>query len=146
MMKTFLFLFVFLLSSWAQAQQYDSKGKRDPFVSLRNLQQDEAPRILEPPPLEKRPPGLSGLLISEVNVTGMAANNTARIVILKGTDSFTYFAREGSKLFDGYLAEISTDRVTFVRELVDTRGNKKTTRVVKRLYTEDHQVNANGKP
>lgn len=146
MTKTCLLLFVFGLSSLAQAQQYDSKGKRDPFLSLKNTQQEEAPRILEPPPLDKRPPGLSGLLISEVSVTGMAANNAAKLVILKGTDSFTYFAREGSKLFDGYLAEISTEKVTFVRELVDTRGNKKTTKVVKRLYTEDHQVNANGKP
>lgn len=128
---------LFGLITRVPAQDYHSQGKRDPFFSLYRAGKEEAPQIAPPPPLDQRPPGLPGLLISEVNVTGIASNSAAQIVLLRGTDNFTYFARVGSKLFDGYLEEVSQDKVTFVREVIDTRGNKKTTRVVKRLYTEE---------
>lgn len=119
-----------------QAQTYSYRGKRDPFIDLRATQKKTAPSVIQPPPFAKRPPGLSGLLISEVNVVGTAANSTQRIVILRGTDKFTYVAREGSKLFDGYVESIASEEVVFVREVFDTAGNKKSGKVVKQYYTE----------
>ncbi|MGH9340705.1 MAG: hypothetical protein ACRD1R_14205 [Acidobacteriota bacterium] len=120
-----------------QAQEYDSKGKRDPFANLAQILEQRPAEIVGPPPLNRRPPGLPGLLIQEVNVAGTAANGHEKIVILKGIDDFTYLGRTGSKLFDGYLESIMGDQVVFLREITDTRGNKTTRKVVKRFYTED---------
>jgi hypothetical protein len=93
--------------------------------------------IYTPPSLDKRPPGLPGLMISEVTVTGVAGTQQERVAILKGIDNASYLARKGSKLYDGYLSVISPEEVVFVREMIDEHGAKKTVKVVKRLYTED---------
>ena len=70
MRSTALFLLVWpLCAAVAAAQEYDSKGRRDPFLSLQQAKKDDSPRIVEPPPLQKRPPGLAGLLVSEVNLS-----------------------------------------------------------------------------
>ena len=51
----------------ATAEKYDSKGKRDPFMSLlSSVNKPDPVRIVLPPPLEERPPGLPGLLVDEV--------------------------------------------------------------------------------
>lgn len=118
------------------AQNYTSLGKRDPFVAPRAARDDE-PQIVAPPPLDRRPPGLSGLLVSEVTVAGMAGNQQEKVVILKGVDKVSYLAKNGAKLFDGYIQAIGDNEVAFQREVVDTRGNKKVSKVVKRLFTED---------
>lgn len=118
------------------AEEYDSQGKRDPFLNLLAGSDKSVPRTLEVPPLEKRPPGLPGLLISEVTVGGVASNGSRQLVILKGIDQFTYIAQEKSRLYDGYVDQISSQEVTFVREVYDTRGHKKVFRVVKHVYTE----------
>ena len=118
------------------AQQYERQGKRDPFVNPLQAKQKIAPRILTPPPFSQRPPGLSGLLISEVTLVGTAASNKQRIAILRGTDKFTYIAREESRLFDGFLETITSEEVTFIREQFDTAGKKMTSKVVKQYYTE----------
>lgn len=114
------------------AQRYNPGGKRDPFQDLAAIRAKAAPEMVEPPPFSQRPPGLSGLLISEVSVVGTAAGSDQRIAILQGADKFTYVAREGTKLFDGYVETIATDEVVFVREVFDTAGNKTTSEVVKR--------------
>ncbi|MDA2928346.1 hypothetical protein MYX84_00105 [Acidobacteria bacterium AH-259-O06] len=121
-----------------QAQAYDSRGKLDPFIDLNQLLSQDQPQVLsELPPLSQRPPGLAGLAISEVIVTGMAIGKESKVVLLRGIDNFTYLAREGNKLFNGYVSNISEEGVVFIQELVDTRGNKETTKIVKRLYTEE---------
>lgn len=121
------------LAAQVRGQKYNSRGKRDPFLDLEAARKEQAPKVLEPPPLTERPPGLSGLLISEVSVAGSASNSAVKLVILKGIDDFTYFAQVGTKLFDGHLEGISGDKVIFVREVVDTRGKKRTTKVIKKV-------------
>jgi Tfp pilus assembly protein PilP len=118
-----------------EGQTYNSQGKRDPFAPL--IAKTTERVVQGPPPLEKRPPGLAGLLVSEVTVAGTAGSSQERIVILKGIDKYTYLARVGSKLFDGVLTEITNQEVVFSREVADLRGNKQVSRVVKRLYTEE---------
>ncbi len=115
---------------------YTSQGKRDPFLAPRPSKEDE-PQVLPPPPLNQRPPGLSGLLISEVTVSGMAGTHQDKVIILKGADKVSYLARKGSKLFDGYIQVINDNEAVFQREVVDTKGNKRISKVVKRLFTED---------
>ena len=113
--------------------RYEALGKRDPFQNLANLRiKPAAPRIISPPPLARRPPGLSGLLISEVSLIGRANKQDKKLVVLRGTDKFTYVAREGTKLYDGFIVSIEQGRVTFEREVRDTAGNRITSKVVKR--------------
>ncbi len=121
-----------LCLGWLPAQSYSPGGKRDPFTDLASARQQAAPQTVQPPPFAQRPPGLSGLLISEVAVVGTAATNDQRIAILRGVDEFTYVAREGTKLFDGFVETIETDEVVFVREVFDTAGRKTTNKIVKR--------------
>jgi len=132
----FLVLLLSLSASIA-AEDYIPGSKRDPFISLLKLRNIRPAEVVQPPPLAQRPPGLAGLLISEVTVSGTAANKKKNLVILRGIDDASYIAGAGSKLYDGFLKEITEDQVIFVREIVDTRGNRKTSEVVKRLYTED---------
>lgn len=119
------------------AEDYTPRGKRDPFVSLSRLKNTGSAQVVQPPPLAQRPPGLAGLLISEVNVIGTAANKKKNLVILRGIDEASYIAGSGSKLFDGFLKEITEGQIIFVREVVDTRGKRQKSEVVKHLYTED---------
>jgi hypothetical protein len=122
----------------AQGVDYDSQGKRDPFLNLLNVTKRAEPaRVLAPPPLNERPPGLAGLLISEVTLTGTAQTGDSQIVILRGIDDMSYFAKEQSKLFDGYIESVTRDQVVFLREQVDTRGQKRTSKVTKQLQVED---------
>jgi len=121
----------------AQGVAYESQGKRDPFLSLIKKEDQEPVTVIPPPPLSERPPGLAGLLISEVSVTGVIAGGGQQMVILAGIDEMTYFAKEGSKLFDGYLDKVSGDQVVFIKEEIDSRGEKHTSRVVKQMQTED---------
>ncbi|MFQ5739617.1 MAG: hypothetical protein ACE5JX_11450 [Acidobacteriota bacterium] len=118
------------------AQKYKPGGKRDPFVNVQKAQKKARPQVIQPPPFGQRPPGLSGLLVSEVTVVGTAANSSTRLVILRGTDNFSYVARQRSRLFDGYVKTISAGEVIFIREVLDTAGGKKVEKVVKRFYTE----------
>lgn len=76
-----------------QGQQFRSLGKRDPFLNLTRVMQKEEPTLVTPP-LAQRPPGLPGLLVSEVIVTGMAVGEVSKVVLLRGVDNFTYLAHE----------------------------------------------------
>ena len=122
-----------------QAQEFDDAGKLDPFVDLSQWLREQQPEIFVQdalPPLSRRPPGLAGLTISEVIVAGMAVGVESKIVLLRGIDNFTYIAREEAKLFDGIISKISQEEVVFIQERLDPRGNKETTEIVKRLFTE----------
>ncbi len=121
-----------------QAQIFNSHGKRDPFVDLTQALTKDKPIFYSPPPISQRPPGLPGLLVSEVTVTGLAVGEESKIAILRGVDDFTYLAREGSKLFDGHVSEISRDTVVFIQKVFDPRGGEETKKTVKRLYTEEN--------
>ncbi len=128
-------LLVICVPALCLAQGYQSQGKRDPFEGPK--EQVSANQMYTPPPLDRRPPGLTGLMIAEVTVAGLAGSQQESVVILKGADRVSYLARKGSKLFDGYVSAISSEEVVFVRDIVDGQAAKKTARVVKRLYTED---------
>jgi len=117
------------------AQSYESQGKRDPFDGPK--EEVVTNQMYTPPPLDRRPAGLTGLMISEVTVAGLAGSQQENVVILKGIDRVSYLARKGSKLFDGYVSTISSEEVVFVRDIVDGQAAKKATKIVKRLYTED---------
>jgi Tfp pilus assembly protein PilP len=140
-LATSLLCLILCGTAFAQGIKYDSHGKRDPFQSLLNsVKRPEPAKVLAPPPLEKRPPGLAGLLVSEVTLTGTAKSPGSHIAILRGIDNVSYFAREGTKLYNGYVEKITDADVVFVREQVDTTGKKTISRVTKQIQTENRQV------
>jgi hypothetical protein len=129
------------LSVEIQAQDFDDSGKLDPFIDLNSWIRQQQPEVFfseyELPPLSQRPPGLAGLAISEVLVTGLAVSATSKVALLRGTDNFTYMAHEDAKLFDGHISQISPADVVFVQVRTDTTGNTETSEVIKRLFTEE---------
>ncbi len=144
--KKFLGIFLIVLSCGLslplelQAQIFDPRGRRDPFVNLDELFREEQPEVFIPelPPLSERPLGLVGLAIEEVAITGVAVGEESKVVLLRGVDGFTYMAREDSRLFDGYILEISQEEVVFIQEALDARGNAENIRLVKRLLSDEN--------
>ena len=121
-----------------QGVEYTPGGKRDPFFNLLKTREQAPPaQIVGPPPLAQRPPGLAGLLVSEVSVGGTASASGKKIAILQGIDDTSYIAREGTKLFNGFIEKIEGSKVVFVRIQVDTRGRETVSRLTKEMQTEE---------
>ncbi len=120
--------------------KYIGQSKRDPFMSLLSIREEDRTKVLPPPPLEERPPGLPGLLISEVSVAGVATSNSKNIIVLKGIDGISYIAEPGSKLFDGVLNKVDNVGVTFTRTELSTDGKTKNYKVTKPFNSSEKQV------
>jgi len=99
-------------SAATPAYSYDPAGRRDPFVSL-------VGRGGDPGSQAARPPGLAGLLISEVMVKGVLRDQTGFLVMLRAPDNKTYTVRVGAKLLDGSVKSISQDKVIFSQDVND---------------------------
>lgn len=129
------------LSGELQAQDFDDRGKLDPFIDLNQWIRQQQPEVFfsefELPPLSQRPPGLAGLAISEVIVTGLAVGERSKVALLRGTDNFTYIAHEDAKLFDGHISQISPEEVVFVQVRMGSTGSTETAEIIKRLFTEE---------
>lgn len=94
------------------AYSYDPAGRRDPFISLIG-------RGVEPSAQAVRPPGLAGLMISEVVVKGVLRDRTGFLVMLRAPDNKTYTVKVGAKLLDGSVKSISQDKVIFSQDVND---------------------------
>ena len=124
----------------SQVSKYTGQNKRDPFMSLLVIREEDRTKIVPPPPLEDRPPGLPGLLISEVSVAGVAAGKSKNIIVLKGIDGISYIAEPGSKLYDGVLKQVDNVGVTFIRTEKSTDGKTKSFKVTKPFNSSEKQV------
>lgn len=106
--------------------RYDSRGRRDPFVSLAL-----GLNILPP---EARPPGLSGMLIQEVTLHGIVKTSQGYIAMIQGSDNKSYFARVGERLYDGTIENIDDEKVVFLQEINDPLRIEKFHRIEKSLH------------
>jgi len=106
--------------------RYESRGRRDPFVSLA-LGID----VLSP---DVRPPGLAGMLIQEVSLRGIVKTVDGYIAMIQGTDNKSYFARHGERLYDGNIQSIDDARVVFRQEINDPLRIEKFQTVEKTLH------------
>ena len=106
--------------------RYEARNRRDPFVSLAL-----GLNVLDP---ELRPPGLAGMLIQEVSLTGIVKTQSEYIAMIQGTDNKSYFARIGAKLYDGSIQTIDDERVVFRQEINDPLRIEKFQQVEKSLH------------
>jgi Tfp pilus assembly protein PilP len=97
---------------------YLSKGKRDPFKSPFDKKKVEPkPEFDVPPPRNRRPPGPAGLLVNEAVLMGTVQGPTGKVALIGGDGSVTYFLKEGDRLYDGSISEITDSSIKFVREI-----------------------------
>lgn len=105
---------------------YDPAGRRDPFRSLLEgtTEGEEA---------KKRPPGLPGTLIEELDVSGTVETPTGIIAFAQGRDNLSYILRPGTKLYNGEVEEILQGKVIFKQYITDPKAPKPWRPVVRDL-------------
>jgi hypothetical protein len=111
---------------------YDPGDRRDPFISL--LRVTEAPEILGP-----RPEGVPGLLIDEIEITGVFVTPQGPVAQVQAADKAkSYLLHIGDDLYDGSVVAIRFDKgqvaeVVFRQDVRDPTAAKPFREVVKQL-------------
>ena len=106
---------------------YDPAGRRDPFESLVRAQ---------PVTKGKRPKGIAGMLVNEIDLLGVATDTVgSEIALFRGSDNRGYVLHEGDVVYDARLISIDlkAGTVVFRQEVDDPRRIKPYRDVVKRL-------------
>lgn len=106
---------------------YDPGNRRDPFKSL----------LIKPDRLElrgPRPEGIPGLLIDEVDLTGIFKTQKGYVAQVKAANqNKSYLLREGDQLYDGDVVAIRKSEVVFKQIVQDPTALKPFREVVKTL-------------
>ncbi len=107
---------------------YDPGNRRDPFKSL--LVAPERPKFGGP-----RPEGVPGLLIDEIDVTGIFYKPSLGWVaqIQASNKEKSYLIKPGDQLYDGDVISISKNEVVFKQIVNDPTALKPFREVVKKL-------------
>ena len=109
-----------------RGETYDAEERRDPFRSLL------AGRRTAPP--GERPEGIPGLLIDELDLTGIYVTPEGPVAQVRAADKRkSYLLREGDQLFDGDVLEISKRELMFKQIVDDPAALKPFREVVKKL-------------
>ncbi|MDX1500939.1 MAG: hypothetical protein R3325_01160 [Thermoanaerobaculia bacterium] len=91
---------------------YDPGDRRDPFRSLLAARTQARPS-------GPRPEGVPGLLIDDIDLTGVFVTPEGPVAQVRAADkSESYLLREGDQLFDGDVVSIELDEIVF-RQIVD---------------------------
>lgn len=111
---------------------YDPGNRPDPFQSLIVERADGAAAPHD------RPEGVPGLLITDLEVTGIMSFGAEVVAQVRAADrSVSYLVREGDRLYDGDVVSIRPDEVVF-QQIVDDPGALRPFRtVVKKLRPEN---------
>jgi Pilus assembly protein, PilP len=104
----------------------DGVARRDPFVSLVNVQKEGGGPNL--------PPGKAGLVVATVRVDGTVRSGDELIAVVSNPERHVYFVREGDHLYDGSVKRIDLDGVTFQEDSKDAFGKPVEREVTKRIY------------
>ena len=106
---------------------YDPGDRRDPFRSL--LATVERPALRGP-----RPEGIPGLLIDEVDLTGILHTSEGWVVQVRAADTGrSELLRVGDQLYDGDVVSIGPDEIVFKQIVNDPTALKPFREVVKKL-------------
>ncbi len=111
---------------------YDPGDRRDPFLSL--LRVTEQAAILGP-----RPEGVPGLLIDEIEVTGVFVTPQGAVAQVQAADKAkSYLLHVGDDLYDGSVVAIHFEKgqvaeVVFKQDVRDPTAAKPFREVIKQL-------------
>jgi hypothetical protein len=106
---------------------YDPGNRRDPFKSL--LAAPDRPEFRGP-----RPEGIPGLLIDEIDLSGIFRKGKTFIAQVKAANNpRSFLLREGDQLFDGDVVSITHKEVVFKQAVQDPTALKPFREVVKAL-------------
>ena len=109
---------------------YDPGDRRDPFISLMAPSKAEETR-------GPRPPGIPGLMIDDVEITGIFFTAEGPVAQVRVADKRqSYLLRERDQLFDGDVTSIAFDEVVFKQILDDPTALKPFQPVVKKLKSQ----------
>lgn len=106
---------------------YDPGNRRDPFKSL--LAAPDRPEFRGP-----RPEGVPGLLIDEIDLTGIFRTSKGFVAqVVAANQKKSYLLREGDQLYDGDVVSINRAEVVFKQIVQDPTALKPFREVVKSL-------------
>lgn len=107
---------------------YEPGDRRDPFESLREVRERRDTRS------GPRPEGVPGLLIDEVDLTGIFVLPDGPVAQVQAADQDkSFLLRVGDRLYDGNVVSISRGEVVFRQEVDDPAALKPFREVVKKL-------------
>jgi len=106
---------------------YDPGNRRDPFKSL--LAKSDTPAFRGP-----RPEGVPGLLIEEIDLTGIFRTSKGFVAqVVASNQKKSYLLKEGDQLYDGDVVSINKNEVVFKQVVQDPTALKPFREVVKNL-------------
>lgn len=106
---------------------YEPEDRRDPFKSLLTVRdQPDVPKT--------RPEGIPGLLIDEIDLTGVFKTGGVWVAQVRAADQDKgYLLHEGDQLYDGDVVAISRSEVVFRQIVRDPTALKPFREVAKKL-------------
>jgi Tfp pilus assembly protein PilP len=106
---------------------YDPGNRRDPFKSL--LAARDRPEFRG-----QRPEGIAGLLIDEIDLTGIFRTSKGFVAqVAAANQKKSYLLKEGDQLYDGDVVSINHNEVVFKQVVQDPTALKPFREVVKSL-------------
>jgi hypothetical protein len=110
---------------------YDPAGRRDPFRSLNERNEDAEPRM----------EGILGMSVDEIDLTGIVENESGNVAYFTGSDNKGYFLRVGQNVHMATMIAIDpvAGSVTFREKVDDPRRIKPYRDVVRKLTPLDEE-------
>ena len=108
---------------------YDPGDRRDPFMSL-------IEKVREG---DVRPPGIEGMSLDEIDLTGIVENPGGDVAYFTGSDKKGYFLRVGQRVYKATMIAIDpgAGQVTFREQVDDPRQIKPYRDVVRKLVPNE---------
>ena len=110
---------------------YDSKGRRDPFLSLVGT------GTTEPRPGTARAEGAAGLTVGDISVRGIIQSRGVLIAMVQGPDNKTYLIRQGDKFVDGTVTSITPQGLVVAQRVNDPFSPVKQREILKLLRSAE---------
>lgn len=110
-------------------------GKRDPFKIPLAPTGKVGGEFIDSAPGGALPPGVRGLLISQLRLEGVVREQTANkmIAVVTNETRRAYFLHESDSVYNGVVSKITPDAIYFTENVLDGNGRVTTREVMKRL-------------
>jgi Tfp pilus assembly protein PilP len=115
--------------------EYSAQGRRDPFVSL--LARGDDGKSKNGEAVKKRAEGVPGIMTGELFVRGIMQTRGGFIAMVAGADKKIYTVRNGDKLADGVIRQITANSIVILQEVNDPLSLEKQREVRKFLRGGD---------